>query len=116
MVLKRLSDALADGDYIHAVIKGSEINNDGSTKVGYTAPSIDGQAQVVAMAQAIAGVRAETITYIEAHGTATSLGDPIEVAALTQAFRAQTQKKGFCAIGSLKSNMGHLSSRPVSQG
>ena len=108
VVLKRLADAIADGDYIHAVIKGSSINNDGSLKVGYTAPSIDGQAAVISQAQAVAGIDAETITYIEAHGTATLLGDPIEIAALTQAFRASTQKKGFCAIGSLKTNIGHL--------
>jgi acyl transferase domain-containing protein len=106
VVLKRLEDALAAGDYIHAVIKGSAVNNDGSRKVGYTAPSVNGQAQVIAMAQGIAGVDPETITYIETHGTGTSLGDPIEVAALTQAFR--TEKKGFCAIGSVKSNIGHL--------
>ncbi|HLM56821.1 MAG TPA: type I polyketide synthase [Pyrinomonadaceae bacterium] len=108
VVLKRLEDALAAGDYIHAVIKGSAINNDGSQKVGYTAPSVEGQAQVIAMAQGIAGVDPETITYVETHGTGTSLGDPIEVAALTQSFRAGTDKKGFCAIGSVKSNIGHL--------
>jgi acyl transferase domain-containing protein len=108
VVLKRLEDALADGDYIHAVIKGSALNNDGSRKVGYTAPSVNGQAQVVATAQAVAGVAPGTITYIETHGTGTNLGDPIEVAALTQAFRGGTDKKGFCAIGSVKSNIGHL--------
>jgi len=108
VVLKRLADALADGDYIRAVIKGSAINNDGSLKVGYTAPSVDGQADVIAMAQAIAGIDPETINYIEAHGTGTSLGDPIEIAALTQVFRASTQAKGFCAIGSVKTNIGHL--------
>jgi len=108
VVLKRLADALADGDYILAVIKGSAINNDGSLKVGYTAPSVEGQADVIATAQAIAGVDPETIRYIEAHGTGTSLGDPIEIAALTQVFRASTQAKGFCAIGSLKTNIGHL--------
>ena len=108
VVLKRLEDALAAGDYIYAVIKGSAVNNDGSQKVGYTAPSVNGQAQVIAMAQGIASVGPETITYVETHGTGTSLGDPIEVAALTQAFRAGTDKKGFCAIGSVKSNIGHL--------
>ena len=108
VVLKRLSHALADRDNIYAVIKGSAINNDGALKVGYTAPSVEGQAEVVAMAQAMAGVDPETITYIEAHGTATPLGDPIEIAALTQAFRAGTQQKSFCAIGSVKSNFGHL--------
>ena len=110
VVLKRLSEALADGDYIHAIIKGAALNNDGSAKVGYTAPSVEGQAQAIAMAQAMAGVDPETITYIEAHGTATVLGDPIEVAALTQAFNARTKKRGFCAIGSVKSNVGHLAS------
>lgn len=108
VVLKRLEDALADGDTIHAVIKGSAINNDGSFKVSYTAPRIDGQAKVIRTVQVIAEVEPETITYIEAHGTGTSLGDPIEIAALTQAFRASTEKKGFCAIGSVKTNIGHL--------
>jgi acyl transferase domain-containing protein/acyl carrier protein len=108
IVLKRLTDAIADGDYIHAVIKGSAINNDGAMKVGYTAPSVEGQAAVIAEAQAIAEVDAETITYIEAHGTATDLGDPIEIAALTKAFQQSTDQKGFCAIGSLKTNVGHL--------
>jgi acyl transferase domain-containing protein len=108
VVLKRLEDALADGDYIHAVVKGSAINNDGAQKVGYTAPSVTGQAEVIATAQALAGVSPETITYIETHGTGTNLGDPIEVSALTQAFRQGTDKKQFCAIGSVKSNVGHL--------
>ncbi len=108
VVLKRLEDALADGDTILAVIKGSAINNDGSSKVGYTAPSVDGQAEVIAEALAAAGVDPETISYIEAHGTATPLGDPIEIAALTKAFRVSTPKTGFCAIGSVKTNIGHL--------
>jgi len=108
VVLKRLTDAIDDGDYIHAIIRGTAINNDGLLKVGYTAPSVDGQAAVIAEAQAIAGVDAETITYIEAHGTGTVLGDPIEIRALTQAFQENTQKKGFCAIGSVKTNFGHL--------
>jgi len=108
VVLKRLADALSDRDTIHAVIRGSALGNDGSAKVGYTAPSIDGQAQVIAMAQIIAGIDAETITYVEAHGTGTGLGDPAEVAALTKAFRASTDKNNFCAIGSVKSNFGHL--------
>ncbi len=108
VVLKRLEDALADGDTIHALIKGSAINNDGSLKVSYTAPRIDGQAKVIRTAQVLADVEPETITYIEAHGTGTTLGDPIEIAALTQAFRASTEKKGFCAIGSVKTNIGHL--------
>jgi acyl transferase domain-containing protein/acyl carrier protein len=108
VVLKRLSEALADGDSIHAVIKGSAINNDGSLKVSYTAPSVEGQAEVVAAAQAVAGVEPETIRYIEAHGTGTSLGDPIEVAALTKVFRESTGRTGFCALGSVKTNVGHL--------
>ena len=108
VVLKRLENALADRDNIFAVIRGSAINNDGSVKAGYTAPSIDGQASVIEMAQTIAEVEADTISYIECHGTATPLGDPIEVAALTQAFRNSTERSGFCAIGSVKSNIGHL--------
>ncbi len=108
VVLKRLKDAIADRDYIHAIIKGSAINNDGAMKVGYTAPNVSGQAAVIGEAQAIAGVDAETISYIEAHGTATPLGDPIEIAALTQAFTQSTNKKRFCAIGSVKTNLGHL--------
>jgi len=107
VVLKRLADALADGDYIYAVIKGSAINNDGSSKVGYTAPSVDGQMEVIAMAQALAGIEADTVTYVETHGTGTPLGDPIEITALTQVFRGNTEKKGFCAIGSVKTNLGH---------
>ncbi len=108
VVLKRLEDALADGNRIHAIIKGSAINNDGANKIGYTAPSVDGQARVVKMAQALAGTPPETISYIEAHGTATALGDPIEIDALTQVFRDSTAAKGFCAIGSIKTNFGHL--------
>ncbi|HKQ74110.1 MAG TPA: type I polyketide synthase, partial [Blastocatellia bacterium] len=108
VALKRLEEAIEDGDTIHAVIKGSAINNDGSMKVGYTAPSVDGQAEVITEALANAGVTAETIDYIETHGTGTPLGDPIEVQALTKAYRAYTEKKGFCAIGSVKTNVGHL--------
>jgi acyl transferase domain-containing protein len=108
VVLKRMAEALEDGDHIYAVIKGSAINNDGSVKVSYTAPSVEGQAEVIAAAQAMAGVEAESISYIEAHGTGTSLGDPIEVTALTKVFRENTQKKSFCAIGSVKTNVGHL--------
>ncbi|HEX2090781.1 MAG TPA: amino acid adenylation domain-containing protein, partial [Longimicrobiaceae bacterium] len=106
VVLKRLSDALADGDRIHAVILGSAVNNDGAAKVGYSAPSVDGQVEVVAMAHAVADVPPETITYVEAHGTATPMGDPVEVAALTRAF--DTGRRGFCALGSAKTNIGHL--------
>ncbi len=108
LVLKRVSDALRDGDTILSVIRGSAVNNDGSAKVGYTAPSVDGQAEVVATALANAGVEASQISYVEAHGTATVLGDPIEVAALTRAFRLQTDERGFCALGSVKTNVGHL--------
>jgi acyl transferase domain-containing protein/acyl carrier protein len=108
VVLKRLAEALADGDCIHAVIKGSAMNNDGALKVGYTAPSVEGQAAVIAEAHAVADISPASITYVEAHGTGTSLGDPIEIAALTRAFRAQTDATGFCAIGSVKTNIGHL--------
>ncbi|HEX5707970.1 MAG TPA: condensation domain-containing protein, partial [Pyrinomonadaceae bacterium] len=108
VVLKRLAEALADGDSIQAVIKGSALNNDGSFKIGYTAPSMEGQMEVIGLAQALAGVEPETISYVEAHGTGTPLGDPIEVAALTEVFRAGTDKKGFCGIGSVKTNIGHL--------
>jgi amino acid adenylation domain-containing protein/non-ribosomal peptide synthase protein (TIGR01720 family) len=108
VVLKRLADALDDGDSIQAVIKGSAINNDGALRVGFTAPSVGGQAAVIAEALSVANVEPETISYVEAHGTATPLGDPIEIAALTQAFRSGTEKKGYCAIGSVKTNIGHL--------
>ncbi len=108
VVLKRLADALADGDSIRAVIRGAYANNDGSAKIGYTAPSIDGQAKVIAGAQAVAEVEPESITYIEAHGTGTTLGDPIEIAALTKVFRTGREQKASCAIGSIKSNVGHL--------
>lgn len=105
VVLKRLSDALADGDTIHAVIRGSAINNDGGDKAGYTAPSVDGQARVVAEALAVAAVGPETIGYVEAHGTGTPLGDPIEVAALARVFGGRDRP---CPIGSIKTNIGHL--------
>ncbi|MFL6192843.1 MAG: amino acid adenylation domain-containing protein, partial [Thermoanaerobaculia bacterium] len=110
VVLKRLADALRDGDHIHALIKGSGCNNDGSLKVSYTAPSVDGQVEVYSTAYENAGVTPDTLTYVECHGTATPMGDPIEIAALTQAFRAHTDRRGFCAIGSLKTNIGHLDS------
>lgn len=108
VVLKRLEDALTDGDCIRAIIRGSAVNNDGSLKLSYTAPSVDGQSEVIAEALALAGVAPETITYVETHGTGTRLGDPIEIEALTRAFRAGTQKTGFCAVGSIKTNIGHL--------
>jgi acyl transferase domain-containing protein/acyl carrier protein len=108
VVLKRLDEALADRDQIYAVIKGSAINNDGALKVGYTAPSVAGQAEVIARAQSIAEIAPDTISYVETHGTATALGDPMELTALTQVFRAGTNRRGFCAIGSVKTNIGHL--------
>jgi acyl transferase domain-containing protein/thioesterase domain-containing protein len=108
VVLKRLSDALDDGDTIHAVIKGSAINNDGALKVGYLAPGVDGQVAAIESALAAADVPADSISYIEAHGTGTRVGDPIEVEALIHAFRQHTDRRGFCALGSVKSNIGHL--------
>lgn len=108
VVLKRLSEAISDGDTIHAVIRGAAVNNDGAAKVGFTATSVAGQVDVIAMAQAVANVDAGSISYIETHGTATPLGDPIEVEALTRVFRNDTEKKNFCAIGSVKTNIGHL--------
>lgn len=108
VVLRRLADALDDGDVIHAVLRGSAVNNDGAGKAGFTAGSADGQAQAVADALAVAGVPAGSIGLVEAHGTATELGDPVEVAGLTRAFRAGTDRVGYCALGSLKTNLGHL--------
>ena len=108
VVLKLMRDALADGNLIHAVIKGSGINNDGAVKAGYSAPSVDGQATAITDALTLAGCHADSITYVEAHGTATPLGDPVEVAALTQAFRRQTDRTDYCALGSVKTNIGHL--------
>ena len=108
VVLKRLSDAIRDKDTVYAVIKGSAVNNDGAAKIGFTAPSIDGQVAVIEEALAVAEVDADTIGMVEAHGTGTSLGDPIEVAALTQAYRHDTSRRQYCAIGSLKTNIGHL--------
>jgi acyl transferase domain-containing protein len=108
VVLKRLEDAVADRDNIRAIIRGTAINNDGSLKVGYAAPSLDAQAEVVALAHALAGIDVRTIGYVEAHGTATPMGDSIEVAALSKAFRTNTDEKNFCALGSVKSNVGHL--------
>jgi amino acid adenylation domain-containing protein len=108
VVLKRLEEALRDGDPIRAVIRGTAINNDGADKVGYTAPSVGAQAEAIALAQAVAGVEPPSIGYVEAHGTATSLGDPIEVEALNQVFGSGDFHPGSCALGSVKSNMGHL--------
>src|ERR1022692_4610750 len=108
VVLKRLEDAIEDGDTIYAVIKGSATNNDGSLRAGYTAPGLDGQSAVVVEAMAAAGVESGSISYIETHGTATPLGDSIELAALMKAFRGSGDKERFCAIGSVKPNVGHL--------
>ncbi|WP_095980633.1 SDR family NAD(P)-dependent oxidoreductase [Melittangium boletus] len=109
VVLKRLEDALRDGDTIEAVIRGSAINNDGSQKVGFTAPSVDGQLTAILDAQSMADVEPDSISYVETHGTGTALGDPIEVSALTQAFRTRgAQGRQFCALGSVKTNIGHL--------
>jgi acyl transferase domain-containing protein len=108
VLLKRLEDAKRDGDTIYGVIRGGAINNDGGGKASFTAPSIEGQAAVIAMAHVDAGVEPREIGYVEAHGTATPLGDPIEVEALTRAFRLRTKDTSFCAIGSVKSNVGHL--------
>ncbi|MES1245845.1 MAG: amino acid adenylation domain-containing protein [Acidobacteriota bacterium] len=107
VVLKRLADAQADGDHIHAVIRGSAINNDGSLKAGYTAPSIQGQAEVIARAFEAAGVGPESVSYVEAHGTGTELGDPVEIEALAEVFRS-AGTAGSCGLGSIKTNLGHL--------
>ena len=107
VLLKRLDEAIADGDTIHAVILGSAVNNDGASKIGFTAPGVGGQTDVILEAQSAAGVHPDEISYIESHGTATPLGDLIEMQALTAAFRAHTQRKSYCAIGSVKTNIGH---------
>ncbi|WP_428268382.1 amino acid adenylation domain-containing protein [Haliangium sp.] len=108
VALRRYADAVEDGDIIHAVIRGSAINNDGANKVGYLAPSVEGQAACIGEALALSEVEPDTITYVECHGTGTPVGDPIEVAALTQAFRQDTDATQFCGIGSVKTNIGHL--------
>ncbi|MEU6774135.1 beta-ketoacyl synthase N-terminal-like domain-containing protein [Streptomyces sp. NPDC046759] len=108
VVLKRLEDALAAGDRIRAVVKGTAVNNDGRRKMGFTAPSAEGQTEVILDAQAAAGVTADSIGYVEAHGTGTRIGDPIEVTALTRAFRETTGLRQYCALGSVKTNIGHL--------
>lgn len=107
VVLKRLAEAVACGDRIRAVVRGTAVNNDGFDKIGYTAPGVDGQAQVIQAALSVAGAPAESITYVETHGTGTALGDPVEISALTKAFRASTEARGFCRIGSVKTNVGH---------
>ncbi|MGC9524443.1 MAG: SDR family NAD(P)-dependent oxidoreductase [Limnospira sp.] len=108
VVLKRWDEAIADRDRIYAVIKGSAAGNDGGTKVGYLAPNGEGQTRVAAEAMAIAGITPDTIDYVEAHGTGTHLGDPIEIGGLSRAFELTTNRKKFCAIGSVKTNIGHL--------
>jgi acyl transferase domain-containing protein len=108
VVLRRLADAIRDGDFIHAIIRGTAINNDGARKVSYLAPSVAGQADAISEALTVADVEADSISYIETHGTGTTVGDPIEIAGLTRAFRATSERNGFCAIGSLKTNVGHL--------
>ncbi|WP_025688022.1 type I polyketide synthase [Paenibacillus zanthoxyli] len=110
VVLKRLEEALRDGDHIWSIIKGFAVNNDGSEKVSYTAPSVNAQSEVIAQAQALAEVDASTIGYVETHGTGTRMGDPIEIQALSQAFRHSTDQSGYCLIGSVKTNIGHLDS------
>jgi acyl transferase domain-containing protein len=107
VLLKRLADALRDRNPIRAIVRGAAVNNDGANKVGYTAPSVDGQAEVIATVQALAGVEPSTISLVEAHGTGTPLGDPIEVAALAQVFRSAARNHR-CALGSVKSSIGHL--------
>ena len=109
VVLKRLADAIADGDFVHAVIRGSAANNDGASRVGFTAPSVDGQSEVIRESLMMADVDPATVTYVEAHGSGTPLGDPIEIAALTQAFDSGVgSADGRCAVGSVKTNVGHL--------
>jgi acyl transferase domain-containing protein len=108
VVLKRLEDALASGDHIDAIIRGTAINNDGGLKASFTAPQVDSQAAVIKAALAAADVTADSIGYVEAHGTGTTLGDPIEIAALASAFRHQTDRNAYCALGSVKTNIGHL--------
>jgi acyl transferase domain-containing protein/acyl carrier protein len=108
VVLKRLDKALQDGDHIRAVIRGAAVNNDGGVKMGYTAPSVEGQARAIADALRLAQVEPDSVSYVEAHGTATPVGDPIEITALSRVFQASTDRKQFCAIGSVKGNIGHL--------
>ncbi|HEY2943078.1 MAG TPA: type I polyketide synthase, partial [Vicinamibacteria bacterium] len=108
VVLRRLEDARKDGDTVHAIIRGSAVNNDGSLKASFAAPGVVGQTEVVVEALSAADVDPATIGYIEAHGTGTRLGDPAEVSALTKAFRTRTDGKGFCALGTVKTNVGHL--------
>ncbi len=107
VLLKRLEDALTDNDHVYAIIRGSAINNDGSDKISFTAPSENGQAEVISLAHQLAEVESDTIGYVETHGTGTKLGDPIEIAGLTRAFAPGTNRIGYCAVGSAKTNFGH---------
>jgi acyl transferase domain-containing protein len=107
VILKMAKDAIDDRDFIHAIIKGSAINNDGNNKVGFTAPGLEGQSRVIEEALEISGINPREIGYVEAHGTGTKLGDSVEIEALTQAMKRYTQENGFCAIGSVKTNIGH---------
>ncbi|MEU9373901.1 SDR family NAD(P)-dependent oxidoreductase [Streptomyces sp. NPDC048255] len=108
VALKRLTEAVAEGDRILAVVKGSAVNNDGAGKVGFTAPSVDGQREVITEAHAVAEVSADDISYLEAHGTGTVLGDPVEFTALHESFAEGTDRRGYCVLGSVKANVGHL--------
>ncbi len=108
VLLKRLTDAIADKDVIHAIIKGTAINNDGSVKAGFTAPGVNGQVGVITKALANAKISPDSITYIETHGTGTELGDPIEIGALSRVFQNNDAQKNYCAVGSVKTNIGHL--------
>ncbi|MGH9348409.1 MAG: SDR family NAD(P)-dependent oxidoreductase [Vicinamibacterales bacterium] len=108
IVLKRLDEAVRDRDDIYAVIRGTTINNDGAAKVGYTAPSVEQYSALVQEAQAVAGIDAESIGFLEGHGTGTRLGDAVEIRALSEAFHKTTAKQAFCALGSVKSQVGHL--------
>ncbi len=116
VALKRLDEALRDGDHIYGVLIGSAVNNDGGSGAGFTAPSVSGQASVIAEAYGKAGVSADSVSMIEAHGTGTVLGDPIEVEGLTRAFRASGKETGFCAVGSVKTNIGHLDAGATAAG
>ena len=108
VVLKRLQDALKDRDHIYAIIRGSAVNNDGAVKTGFTAPSIEGQSEVIVQALQSAGIDASDVSYIETHGTGTQIGDPIEIASLSKAFKHFTNKTNFCALGAVKASIGHL--------
>jgi acyl transferase domain-containing protein len=109
VVLQRLEDAIADRRPVYAVIRGAAVNNDGGASASYVAPNEEGQARVIEAAHRIGGIDARSVSYVECHGTATRMGDPLEIRALTRAFRAHTRDNGFCSVGSLKTNLGHMS-------